>query len=127
MLGTISLLRKPPVEVAKIAVETLVFAVCLIIVGFFFTHVPLLSPERTDFVRRKKGRIMIVSSITAAAPNPTIAVYAASKSYLTRYVRCQFLPLWLLYLCRQFVSLPVFRRVVCEFDSSWICFEQSGF
>lgn len=92
MLGNIPLLRKPPVEAARIAVETLVVAVCLIILGFFLTHVPLLSPARTDFVRRKKGRIMIVSSITAAAPNPTIAVYAASKSYLTRYVRCQFYP-----------------------------------
>lgn len=27
---------------------------------------------------------MIVSSVTAAAPIPTVASYAASKSYLTR-------------------------------------------
>ncbi|KAG5189922.1 hypothetical protein JKP88DRAFT_192637 [Tribonema minus] len=33
--------------------------------------------------RKASGRIMIVSSITAAMPNPKVAVYAATKSYLT--------------------------------------------
>jgi len=27
---------------------------------------------------------MVVSSVVSAAPNPTVAAYAASKSYLTR-------------------------------------------
>ncbi|CBN78120.1 conserved unknown protein [Ectocarpus siliculosus] len=38
-----------------------------------------------DFVRRRKGRIMVVSSVVSAAPNPTVAAYAASKSYLTSF------------------------------------------
>ncbi|CAM9354228.1 unnamed protein product [Ectocarpus fasciculatus] len=38
-----------------------------------------------DFVTRRKGRIMVVSSVVSAAPNPTVAAYAASKSYLTSY------------------------------------------
>lgn len=37
-----------------------------------------------DFVKRRRGRVMMVSSVTAAAPIPTVASYAASKSYLTR-------------------------------------------
>lgn len=37
-----------------------------------------------DFAARRKGRIMMVSSVVSAAPNPTVAAYAASKSYLTR-------------------------------------------
>eukprot|EP00752_Nemacystus_decipiens_P002280 g2160.t2 len=38
-----------------------------------------------DFVARRRGRIMMVSSVVSAAPNPTVAAYAASKSYLTSF------------------------------------------
>ncbi|CAM9719584.1 unnamed protein product [Scytosiphon promiscuus] len=38
-----------------------------------------------DFAARRKGRILMVSSVVSAAPNPTVAAYAASKSYLTSF------------------------------------------
>ncbi|CAM9212805.1 unnamed protein product, partial [Hapterophycus canaliculatus] len=38
-----------------------------------------------DFAARRKGRIMMVSSVVSAAPNPTVAAYAASKAYLTSF------------------------------------------
>ncbi|CAM9823883.1 unnamed protein product [Pylaiella littoralis] len=38
-----------------------------------------------DFAARRRGRIMMVSSVVSAAPNPTVAAYAASKSYLTSF------------------------------------------
>ncbi|CAM9947623.1 unnamed protein product [Phaeothamnion confervicola] len=36
-----------------------------------------------DMAARRRGRIVLVSSITAAAPNPGVAAYAASKAYTT--------------------------------------------
>ncbi|CAM9139519.1 unnamed protein product [Ascophyllum nodosum] len=45
----------------------------------------ITHPFAKEFVRRQRGRIMIVSSITAASPNPSVAVYAASKSYLSSF------------------------------------------
>ncbi|CAM9287234.1 unnamed protein product [Discosporangium mesarthrocarpum] len=38
-----------------------------------------------DFALQRRGRILMVSSATAAAPNPRVAVYAASKAYISSF------------------------------------------
>lgn len=48
------------------------------------SHTRLVKNFAQDMVDRKNGgRILLMSSVTAAVPNPGVAVYAASKAYLS--------------------------------------------
>jgi short-subunit dehydrogenase len=38
-----------------------------------------------DMAKRGRGRILIISSMTALTPNPSVAAYAASKAYLRSF------------------------------------------
>ena len=46
-------------------------------------HTKLMHIFSTDMATRKRGRILLISSVTSASPNPGVAAYAASKAYLS--------------------------------------------
>lgn len=44
-----------------------------------------------QMIKRKRGRVLLVSSVTSMTPSPKLAMYAASKAFLNSFALVKYL------------------------------------